>query len=70
MSNVERNAQTTVSFDEGSAASRALRERTREQLDADIAAFLSRGGQITQVDPNVRADPPRKPDINYGVAPI
>ena len=48
----------------------AERQRAREQLEADVAAFLARGGKIQKVDVNVMADPPRAPQSNYGGQPI
>ncbi len=49
-----------------SAAEVAERERIRERLQDDVEAFLARGGKIEDV-PNVyRADPPKKPQSNYG----
>ena len=39
-------------------------------MAAEVEAFLSRGGQIQQIDDNVMADPPRKPQTNYGSRPI
>ncbi len=46
------------------------RKEIRDSLERDIAAFLNGGGQVQKIDDNVRADPPRKPTINYGTAPI
>lgn len=42
----------------------------RERLNQEIEQFLSSGGKISQVDPNVMADPPRKPENKYGSHPI
>lgn len=42
----------------------------RERLNAEIEKFLAVGGQISQVDPDVMADPPRKPENKYGSHPI
>lgn len=53
-----------------SAAVLAMKEREREQLRADIEAFLASGGKITSVDSNVVSDPPRKPESSYGSQPI
>jgi hypothetical protein len=44
----------------------SARAETRDQLQADIEAFLSQGGQIQEVPRNFRADPPKKPENNYG----
>ena len=46
------------------------RERARLKLEADIEAFLAGGGQIQAVDVNVMADPPKRPQSNYGGQPI
>lgn len=46
------------------------RNSVRGQLASDIEAFLSGGGRVTEVADNVRADPPRKPSMNYGSMPI
>jgi hypothetical protein len=48
----------------------AARQRAREELEDQIAAFLARGGQILEVPPNVTADPPKKPSPDYGGRPI
>lgn len=44
----------------------AAREQLRKQLAADVEAFLSEGGEIEDVPINVRADPPKRPENNYG----
>ena len=46
------------------------RAEVRSQLLSDVEAFIGSGGKVTQVDNNVRADPPRKPSMSYGSAPI
>ena len=46
------------------------RAEVRSQLLSDVDVFLSGGGEVTQIDNNVRADPPRKPSMSYGSAPI
>lgn len=48
----------------------ASRQKARDELDAQIAEFLARGGKINQIDPNVTADPPKKPTSDYGGRPI
>lgn len=50
--------------------SSAARDEMRQSMEDDVAAFLARGGQIQQIDDNVMADPPRKPQTNYGSRPI
>lgn len=46
------------------------RARIRDELSSQIEAFLSDGGTINQIEPNVCADPPKKPTSNYGSRPI
>lgn len=38
----------------------------RNKVEDDIAAFLARGGTISEIAPDVTADPPKKPENNYG----
>lgn len=46
------------------------KEAERQQLQAQIEAFISSGGKIRQIAQNVLADPPKKPQSNYGGQPI
>lgn len=46
------------------------RENVRQQLSSDVENFLKNGGSVQRVENNVRADPPKKPSMNYGSAPI
>lgn len=48
----------------------AARQKIRDELEDQIAAFLARGGKISEVEPNVTADPPKKPTPDYGGRPI
>jgi|SRR5690606_19925549 len=48
----------------------AARQRVRDELDDQIAAFLAQGGKILEVPPNVTSDPPKKPSPDYGGRPI
>jgi hypothetical protein len=48
----------------------ASRQRMRDELDDQIAAFLARGGTIHEVPANVTSDPPKKPAPDYGGRPI
>lgn len=47
-----------------------VRESVRQQLSNDIENFLKNGGNVQRVENNVRADPPKKPSMNYGSTPI
>ncbi len=48
----------------------ASRQKARDELEAQIAEFLARGGKISEVPANVTADPPKKPTSDYGGRPI
>lgn len=49
----------------------ALRKKAeRDELSQQIEAFLNSGGRINVIEPNVLADPPKKPVSNYGSQPI
>lgn len=42
------------------------RSRLRSKVEDDIAAFLNKGGTISEIAADVTADPPKKPESNYG----
>lgn len=42
----------------------------RERLNEAVEAFLASGGTISEVEPNLMADPPKKPENKYGSHPI
>ena len=42
------------------------REPVRSEIASDVEEFLNRGGEIEEVPRNFRADPPRRPENNYG----
>jgi hypothetical protein len=48
----------------------ASRQKIRDELDDQVAAFLARGGKINEVPANVTSDPPKKPTPDYGGRPI
>ncbi len=48
----------------------ASRQRLRSKMQDEIDAFLSAGGEINKIAPNVCADPPAKPTSHYGSRPI
>ena len=58
------------SAEEGVLRSIASRQKLRSQMDSEVEAFLKKGGSINEIEPNVMADPPRKPTSNYGSRPI
>jgi hypothetical protein len=53
-----------------SESSEILRNNVRQQLSTDVNEFLTRGGNVSKIADNVRADPPRKPNMTYGSSPI
>lgn len=59
-----------ITFDDGRDRSLSSREAERQKLQQDMERFLNGGGQIQQIDKDVRMDPPRKPETNYGSRPI
>lgn len=58
-----------ASLDSSSQSEEAHRQ-LRDAMADDVAEFLSRGGKIQSIEPNVMADPPRKPQTSYGSRPI
>ena len=46
------------------------KQRERDELARAMEEYLARGGQVQEVEPNVVADPPKKPDSKYGSRPI
>ena len=66
---VLNTADITVNIDAlESTANRKNAER--DELNKQVEAFLSSGGKIDIIEPNVLADPPKKPTSNYGSQPI
>ncbi|UVE17673.1 hypothetical protein NVV93_19265 [Pseudomonas sp. LS44] len=46
------------------------KQKERDALERAMQEFLARGGKVQEVEPNVVADPPKKPDSKYGSRPI
>ncbi|WP_462380662.1 transcriptional regulator SutA [Pseudomonas sp. Marseille-QA0892] len=46
------------------------KQRERDALAKAMEEFLSRGGRVQEIEPNVVSDPPKKPDGKYGSRPI
>ncbi len=67
---VQPEGYHTHADDMPNSATIAERKRQRDEVASEIEAFLSKGGGITTIDDNVRADPPKKPESNYGSRPI
>lgn len=61
-------AKKTVEVDE--LPSVEAKQKERDALARAMEEFLSRGGKVQEVEPNVVSDPPKKPDSKYGSRPI
>lgn len=46
------------------------KQKERDALAKAMEEFLNRGGKVQEIEPNVVADPPKKPDSKYGSRPI
>ena len=46
------------------------KQKERDALALAMEEFLSRGGKVQEVEPNVVSDPPKKPEGKYGSRPI
>lgn len=57
-------------LDKEQSFSPKCREDLRTELDRQVQDFLKNGGEIQDIEPNVMADPPKKPQNNYGSRPI
>ncbi|WP_290577866.1 hypothetical protein [Ketobacter sp.] len=68
--NSKNDSSNIITYDDGRDRSLSSREAERRQLQEDMERFLNGGGQIKQIDKDVRMDPPRKPESNYGSRPI
>ena len=63
-------AQAKAAVDVDELPSVEAKQKERDALARAMEEFLSRGGKVQEVDPNVVADPPKKPDSKYGSRPI
>lgn len=61
-------AKAAVSVDE--LPSVEAKNKERDALAKAMEDFLARGGKVQEVEANVVADPPKKPDNKYGSRPI
>lgn len=46
------------------------KQRERDELARAMEEFLAKGGHVQEIEANVVADPPKKPDGKYGSRPI
>ncbi|KRW61341.1 transcriptional regulator SutA [Pseudomonas sp. TTU2014-080ASC] len=63
-----KKAKAVVDVDE--LPSVEAKQKDRDALARAMEEFLSRGGKVQEIEPNVVADPPKKPDSKYGSRPI
>ena len=61
-------AKAAVSVDD--LPSIEAKNKERDALARAMEEFLARGGKVQEVEANVVADPPKKPDNQYGSRPI
>ncbi|PZQ36102.1 MAG: hypothetical protein DI560_25765 [Pseudomonas putida] len=61
-------SKAAVSVDE--MPSMEAKQKERDALAKAMEEFLARGGKVQEVEANVVADPPKKPDNKYGSRPI
>jgi hypothetical protein len=59
-----------TTYIDGRDLSVSSRAEARQKLEEDMQRFLTQGGTINRIDPNVRTDPPRRPENSYGTRPI
>lgn len=68
VSSGKKSKAKAVDIDE--MPSMEAKQKERDALAKAMEEFLSRGGRVQEVEPNVVADPPKKPDSKYGSRPI
>ncbi|MFT5937429.1 MAG: hypothetical protein ACJAS2_002066 [Pseudohongiellaceae bacterium] len=66
----KEQANAVINDETAESRTIASRMKIRDKVEEDIARFLSKGGAISEIDSNVTADPPRKPESNYGARAI
>jgi len=60
------NKRVVEKSDDDSVCTMNAKKGIQSQLEIDMAAFLSKGGRIQEVDMNISTDPPIKPSSKYG----
>ena len=63
-------AKVKAAIDVEALPSVEAKQKERDALARAMEEFLSRGGKVQEVEVNVVADPPKKPDSKYGSRPI
>ena len=67
---VKGKAKAKAAVDVDELPSVEAKQKERDALARAMEEFLSRGGKVQEVEANVVADPPKKPDSKYGSRPI
>jgi hypothetical protein len=63
-------AKVKAAIDVEALPSVEAKQKERDALARAMEEFLARGGKVQEVEVNVVADPPKKPDSKYGSRPI
>jgi hypothetical protein len=66
----KKKAKVKAAVDVEALPSVEAKQKERDALARAMEEFLSRGGKVQEVDVNVVADPPKKPESKYGSRPI
>ena len=69
-SEAQSSAGDQFHIDDGRDRSITSRESERLELEDAMLKFLSGGGSVETIERNLRTDPPRRPESNYGSRPI
>ena len=62
----EQTASAPANSSDPKAYTVSAKADVRDQLADDVERFLKHGGGIEEVPRDFRADPPKKPESNYG----
>jgi hypothetical protein len=66
----KKKAKVKAAIDVEALPSVEAKQKERDALARAMEEFLSRGGKVQEVEVNVVADPPKKPESKYGSRPI
>jgi hypothetical protein len=66
----KKKSKAKAAVDVEALPSVEAKQKERDALARAMEEFLSRGGKVQEVDVNVVADPPKKPESKYGSRPI
>jgi len=70
MAEVKDQSKDQFYIDDGRDRSISSREVERKSIEDAMLEFLSKGGAVETIEKDVRKDPPKKPQSNYGSRPI